>query len=115
MLNEAGELRSQLHLGVVRPWEPAELGVFLEQAGSHRFGARFELIALAELRRGEACGLRWSDVELSRGFLVVRQQVVQVDHLKGHRRQPVARGQLRTESSSPVMPGAYGVSNSPVR
>lgn len=32
------------------------------------------------LRRGEACGLRWVDVDLQRGALWVRQQVVQLGH-----------------------------------
>ncbi len=63
----------------VRPWEPAELGTFLDVAGGHRLGALLELVALTGLRRGEACGLRWEDVDLPRGLLVVRQQLVQVD------------------------------------
>ena len=63
----------------VHPWEAAELGTFLDNAATHRLGGLFELIALAGLRRGEALGLRWSDVDLERGLLVVRQQVVQLD------------------------------------
>jgi len=62
----------------VRPWEPAELGTFLDSLGGHRLAPLFELIAATGLRRGEACGLRWSDVDLARGVLVVRQQLVQV-------------------------------------
>jgi integrase len=62
----------------VRPWEPAELGRFLDSLGGDRLAALFELIAATGLRRGEACGLRWSDVDLERGVLVVRQQLVQV-------------------------------------
>jgi integrase len=62
----------------VRPWEPAELGRFLDSLGSERLGALFEVIAGTGLRRGEACGLRWADVDLGRGVLVVRQQLVQV-------------------------------------
>ncbi len=62
----------------VRPWEPEELGAFLDHAVTHRLGSLYELAALAGLRRGEACALRWSDVDLARGFLVVRQQIVQV-------------------------------------
>lgn len=38
----------------------------------------------ADLRRGEACGLRWADVDLNRGIIVVRQQLVQVDGLAQH-------------------------------
>ena len=62
----------------VRPWEAAELGAFLDHAASDRLGPMFELIALAGLRRGEACGLRWEDIDLTARVLVVRQQVVQV-------------------------------------
>jgi len=35
--------------------------------------------ASAGNRRSEVCGLRWSDVDLTRGLLVVRQQLVQLD------------------------------------
>lgn len=62
----------------VQPWEPAELGAFLDSIAADRFGPLFELIAATELRRGEAVGLRWADVDLARGVLVVRQQIVQL-------------------------------------
>lgn len=65
----------------VRPWEPSELGRFLDHAGSDELGPLFELAAATGLRRGEACGLRWRDVDLERGVLVVRQQIVT---LSGH-------------------------------
>ncbi len=60
----------------VRPWEPEDLGRFLDLAASDPMGALFELIAATGLRRGEACGLRWDDIDLDRGRLVVRQQLV---------------------------------------
>lgn len=64
----------------VRPWEPAELGKFLDHAvGDERLGALFELVAASGLRRGEAAGLRWDDVDLVAGVLTVRQQLVQVN------------------------------------
>lgn len=62
----------------VRPWEPAELGKFLDHVAGDRLGALFETIAMTGMRRGEACGLRWSDLDMTRGRLVVRQQLVQV-------------------------------------
>lgn len=62
----------------VRPWEPAELGAFLDSASGHRLGALFELLAMTGLRRGEALGLRWADVDLSAGMLTVRRQLVAV-------------------------------------
>jgi integrase len=62
----------------VIPWEPAELGQFLDHVAGHRFGALFEVMAATGLRRGEALGLRWSDIELELGVIVVRRQLVQV-------------------------------------
>lgn len=44
-------------------------------------GALFELIAATGLRRGEAVGLRWDDVDLVEGVLTVRQQLVQINLL----------------------------------
>lgn len=60
----------------VQPFEPQELGRFLDEAGKHHLGPLFEVMALTGLRRGEAVGLRWQDVDLERGVLVVRQQIV---------------------------------------
>ena len=62
-----------------RPWEPAELGAFLDSIASDRLAPLFELIAGTGLRRGEAVGLRWADVDLERAQLVVRQQIVGLD------------------------------------
>lgn len=61
----------------VKPWEPAELGQFLDTIGTHRLGAMFEVVAGTGLRRGEAVGLRWDDVDLAGRVIVVRQQIVQ--------------------------------------
>lgn len=64
----------------VRPWEPEELGAFLDHAAGHRLGVLFEVLAMTGLRRGEIVGLRWRDVDLDRGALWVRQSVVQVGY-----------------------------------
>ena len=42
--------------------------------------ALYSLIALTGLRRGEAAGLRWEDVDLATGLLHVRQQLVQLGY-----------------------------------
>ena len=60
----------------VRPWEPEELGRFLDHADHDPLGPAFQLLAATGLRRGEAAVLRWSDVDLERNRLHVRQQVV---------------------------------------
>ena len=63
----------------ISPWEPEELGTFLNYASNDDFSAVFELIAAGGLRRGEALGLRWEDVDLVNGVLTVQQQIVQLD------------------------------------
>lgn len=55
-------------------WSPEQLGRFLETAATDRLGA------LTGLRRGEAAGLRWEDVDLATGLLHVRQQIVQLGY-----------------------------------
>ena len=67
------------HPARVNPWSADELAVFLEAAALHRLGARFEVLALTGMRRGEVCALRWSDVDLDRGVITVRRQLVEVN------------------------------------
>jgi integrase len=62
----------------VRPWEADELATFLDYSAGHRLGALYEVMAFTGLRRGEACALRWADVDLERGVVVVRSQLVEV-------------------------------------
>src|SRR5699024_3025184 len=61
----------------VQPWSPTELGTFLDHAGTDPLGPLFEVMAFTGLRRGEACGLRWQDVDLLRRIIVVRQQITE--------------------------------------
>lgn len=63
----------------VRVWQPDEVARFLQAAESHRLGVLFDLVVRTGLRRGEVAGLRWEDVDLKAGRLVVRRQRVQVD------------------------------------
>jgi integrase len=64
----------------VRPWEPDELGAFLDHAAAHRLGVLYEVLAMTGLRRGEVVGLRWADIDLGKRVLWVRQSVVQVGY-----------------------------------
>lgn len=43
-------------------WEPNETARFLEHVARDRLAALYELAAYCGLRRGELCGLRWSDM-----------------------------------------------------
>jgi integrase len=61
-----------------RVWTPEQLGRFLDHLEGDRLLPLFHLISYLGLRRGEACGLRWEDVDLDTGFLRVAQQLTQV-------------------------------------
>ncbi len=57
-------------------WTPAELDRFLRANEGDDMFPMLRLVAMSGLRRGEACGLRWSDVDLDTGTVDVRQQLV---------------------------------------
>lgn len=56
-------------------WTADELGRFLAYWQDHRFTPLWHLLATTGLRRGEALGLRWRDVDLARGTASVQQTV----------------------------------------
>jgi integrase len=59
-------------------WTAAQTAQFLRQVRGHRLYALFHLVALRGLRRGEAAGLRWSDLDLDAGTLTVTGQLQQI-------------------------------------
>jgi integrase len=78
---------------VIAVWTPAELAEFLSAIAGHPMFAAYHLIAMRGLRRGEACGLTWDDLDLDEGVAYISRQL-----------QRGADGQLRvcplkTESS----------------
>ncbi|MFC7107046.1 tyrosine-type recombinase/integrase [Nonomuraea rubra] len=62
----------------VMVWTPAHTSTFLAQAAGHRLAVLYRLIALRGLRRGEAVGLRWKDVDLNAGTAGVHWQITQL-------------------------------------
>jgi len=62
----------------VMVWTPEQTGQFLDHAADDPLYPLFHLIALRGLRRGEACGLHWADVDLDRAELTVTTQIVQI-------------------------------------
>lgn len=60
-------------------WDAGCTAAFLQRARRHEaLYALFHLVAFTGLRRGEACGLRWADVELAKSTMAVREQIVQL-------------------------------------
>jgi integrase len=64
----------------VQSWDAATLRQFLaaSSASGDRLHALWVLLATTGMRRGEALGLRWSDVDLDAGRLRVVQTIIQV-------------------------------------
>ena len=62
----------------VQPWQPAQLGHFLDSVAADPLGPVLEVLASTGMRRGEVLGLRWQDVDLDRAVVTVRQQLVSV-------------------------------------
>lgn len=62
----------------VETWSSVELSRFLDAIGDDRLHLLYLLLGLVGLRRGEAVALRWSEVDLNRGFLRIERSVVRV-------------------------------------
>ncbi|MEV6259279.1 tyrosine-type recombinase/integrase [Streptomyces sp. NPDC051784] len=62
----------------VRPLDGAEVRVLLKTARTHRLYALWLLLVSTGLRRGEALGLTWSDVDLQNRQLRVRRNVQRI-------------------------------------
>jgi integrase len=60
---------------VVAVWTPVQLAEFLSSIAGHPLFAVYRLIAMRGLRRGEACGLRWEDLDLDEGIAYLSRQL----------------------------------------
>ena len=60
----------------MKTWSAEQLGAFLASVRGQRLHALWHTIAMTGMRRGEALGLRWSDVDLENGRLSVRRALI---------------------------------------
>jgi integrase len=61
-------------------WTADQLRTFLEGTRSSRHRTAYLLLATSGMRRGEALGLRWRDLDLDGGRASIRQTVIAVKH-----------------------------------
>jgi integrase len=59
----------------VAVWTSEQTATFLDATRGYELFALYLLVALVGLRRGEASGLRWCDLDLDHGSLMVSHQV----------------------------------------
>ncbi|HVD18697.1 MAG TPA: tyrosine-type recombinase/integrase, partial [Propionibacteriaceae bacterium] len=64
----------------MKTWTADQVRAFLDHTAEHRLHAAFVLLATTGMRRGEALGLRWSDVDLTAGRASISQTVIMVHH-----------------------------------
>jgi integrase len=62
-------------------WTPEQLRRFLVGTLGDRHHTAYLVLATTGLRRGEALGLRWRDLDLKQGRASIRQTVIAVQHL----------------------------------
>lgn len=63
----------------IQTWSPESLRAFLDGTRQDRRGVAWLLLASTGMRRGEALGLRWADVDLRAGQLAIRQTLITAD------------------------------------
>lgn len=70
----------QARTEVMRTWSLEELRSFLELTNEDEWAELWLLLATTGMRRGEALGLRWSDIDLGTCVISIRRSIVLVGH-----------------------------------
>lgn len=86
--------RSEDNTPEIVTWSGEELGQFLEGVAEHRYSTALCLLATSGMRRGEALGLRWKDLDLDKQRLArIRQTVITVNHAVQFGRPKTEKGE----------------------
>jgi integrase len=91
----------------VNPLDDEETRKFLKTAIAHPLGALWLVVATLGLRRGEVLGLRWADVDLERGMVSVRVQLLHLKDADGKQQpslvEPKSKNALRDLRLAPAV------------
>jgi len=71
----------------MKTWTAQELATFLDRTKGDRYGYAWSFLATTGCRRGEALGLRWSDIDLDARSASIRQQVIPLPKPSGRGRE----------------------------
>jgi len=88
----AGVKRPKVRRPELKTWTGPELATFLAATRDDRLGPLWHLLAMSGLRRGEALGLQWGDVDLEAGRLSIQRQRVQAGYAVEERQTKTGRG-----------------------
>jgi integrase len=64
----------------MRAWTPEEARRFIDHAQDDRLCGLWVLLISTGMRRGEACGLKWADVDLDKGTAAIRRSLSTVGY-----------------------------------
>lgn len=84
----------------VMVWSPIQIGAFLDFIADVELYALFHLVSFRGLRRGEATGVRWVDIDLDAGTLTVAVELVQ-DVYEVYESEPKSDSGARTIALDP--------------
>jgi integrase len=82
-------------------WSAEQLGGFLAHVADDRLFALWRLLAMTGMRRGEALGLAWEDLDMEAGRLTIRRAWIPVNGV-GQMSEPKTRRGRRTIALDPV-------------
>ncbi|MFJ8138894.1 tyrosine recombinase XerC [Streptomyces sp. NPDC096013] len=81
--------------GPVMVWTPQQFGAFLDAAEGDRLYAIFHLMGIRGLRRGEAVGQDWHEIDLDAGLITPAKEIV-VDGWDPYESEPKTDGSANT-------------------
>jgi integrase len=82
-------------------WTAEQLSAFLASVADERLFALWRLLAMTGMRRGEALGLAWEDLDMEAGRLTIRRAWVPVNGV-GQMSEPKTKRGRRTIALDPV-------------
>ena len=82
-------------------WSAEQLAAFLAHVADDRLFALWRLLAMTGMRRGEALGLAWDDVDMEQGSLTIRRAWIPVNGVAQFS-EPKSRRSRRTIALDPV-------------
>lgn len=81
----------------IHPWTLQDARRFLTAVRGHQWEIGYVLLLIYGMRRGEAIGLRWSDIDFDAGAIHVRQQLQRIDG-------KVVAGEVKTAAGRRTLP-----------
>ena len=93
--------QSAPHRDRLRVWNAEQLSAFLAHVADDRLFALWGLLAMTGMRRGEALGLSWEDLDMEAGAVAIRRAWIPVDGVAQFS-EPKSRRSRRTIALDPV-------------